>query len=52
MPGKKNENYWVPDIESLIELVDEILPVTTTEWDVIAVCHYTFSLNLAEQARP
>ncbi len=42
MPGRKKENYRVAEIESLIEIVDEILPVTTTEWDTVAERHYTF----------
>ncbi len=42
MPAKKKENYWVPEIESLIEVVDEMLPVTGTEWDAIFEHHYTF----------
>ncbi len=42
MLGRKKENYQVAKIESLIEIVDEILPVTTTECHAAAECHYTF----------
>ncbi len=52
MPGRKKENYQVAEIESLIEIVDEILPVTTTEWDTVAEHHYIFSQNLAELVSP
>ena len=42
MSGKKKENYRVPKIESLIEHVDEIEPVTAAEWNTIAEHDYTF----------
>ncbi len=42
MLGKKEENYQVPKIESLIKVVDENLPATATEWDAMAECHFTF----------
>ncbi len=48
----KKEIYLVPKIESLIENVDEILPVTALEWDTIAEHHYSFSLNIEERASP
>ncbi len=47
MQEKKKENYQVAKIESLIEIVDEILPVMTTEWDTVAERHYTFFLEFS-----
>ncbi len=52
MPGKKNENHWVPEIKSLIEHASEIVPVTAAEWNAIAEHPYTFFLNIAEWASP
>ncbi len=52
IPGKKKENYWVPKIKSLIDLADEIIPVTSLEWDRITEPHYTFFWNTKELVSP
>lgn len=36
---KKKENNWAPEIKSLIEHADEIVPVAAMEWDAIAEHH-------------
>ncbi len=50
MSEKKKENYRVPEIDSVIENMDKIVPVTAAEWNTIAEHHYTIFLNIAGQA--
>ncbi len=50
--GKKKGNHWIPEIEFFIKIMNEVLPVTATEWDAIAEHHYTFSLNSSKLASP
>ncbi len=32
MPGKKKGNYWVPEIEALVEHVDQIFVTKLISW--------------------
>ncbi len=42
MAGMNMDNCQVPEIECIIKFVNEILPITSFEWNSVAECHHTF----------